>query len=118
MTEPVITTTSNIKLTGVSTSSTNIKATYYHNGVSGLNNRYYSSVEVTLANWKAYFSVSKNGISPIEAGKYYDYRVSITVDGKPFTLRRDGTQTFYNELTTLIVTAASGFIDVYPERVI
>lgn len=118
MTEPVITTTSSIKLAGVSTSSTNITATYYHNGVSGLNNLYYSSVQITLANWQAYFSVSTNGINPIEPGKYYDYRVSMTVDGKPFTVRRDGTQTFYNELTTSVVSAVSGFIDVYPERVI
>ena len=103
----------------VSVSSLSMEATYYKNGVSGDNTLFVKSYEMNIANYLTYFSVSTTGIGAKQNNDLYDYRVTFTIDGQKYTVRRNGSYTFSPALdSTFSVTNVEGFIDVYPGRVI
>lgn len=115
----------------VTASSTNMKATYYHCGVSGDASLTYKTYQITIANYSYYLnhgSTTNGGyikgktncsyISPKESNELFDYRVSVTMGGQKVTLSRDGYYAYDSILEDLTITAVEGFIDVYPGRVI
>lgn len=109
---------SQIFLERVIFTKSNIVATYYDYGVGGDVNNLYKSIEINNGNWSAYFKISSTGISPLSAGKYFDYRVTVTIGTTTYTLKRNGYVTFDEEINLSSVKQFSGYIDVYPDRTI
>ena len=103
----------------VNISGSTIEATYYRNGISGDKSLQMQSYEITIANYSYYFNVGINNITTAQGSELFDYRVTFTINGNKYTVRRDGRYIFSTPLEQgFKVTNVEGYIDVYPGRVI
>lgn len=100
-------------------SSIDIVATYHNNGISGMDNLFYTSIEINVANYTAYFDITADNIMPIGSEPLYDYRVTFVINGKNYSSRRDGTLVFNPPFASKPRPEnVFGYIDIYPGRVI
>ena len=99
-----------------------IIATYYKNGISGDDELSVKSYKITIANYSVYLTMGsdhgKSYIYPLNTSELYDYRITMTIEGKKYILRRDGRYYFDILFENPLITSVEGYIDVYPGRVI
>lgn len=97
----------------------NIVATYHNNGISGSDSLFYTSFEINIANYQAYFKFERDRITPIDSDPLFDYRVTAVINGTQYTIRRDGTRFFDTPFANAPTPDnVYGYIDVYPGRII
>lgn len=118
--------TSPMSIKSLTLSNTNVRATYYNNGVSGTNSLRYETFEITTANYQNYLKAEYDlpsfdkrlYIVPIKTNDLYDYRISLVIGGREIVLSRDGYLRTWESLQDTTISSVKGFIDVYPGRVI